>query len=202
MRTFKDIMNQLTGPAMLTDLTELLRTKDPGFPPVEQNYLNAFSAAKSIWDALSYSILCQYMEAWFQTLIPRLVYAGYLGFQVNLENFRNPAGMPVHRMDFSELIKEHIATHLPASQSAVQAAHEYYQKLRSQSHDLPDAVKDYCAYLETAAPNLAHFAGYVIANEFLQWVEPGYKPDGYQTATYVMRLDDYLGCHPFPESKL
>lgn len=58
-----------------------------------------------------------------------------------------------------------------------------------------EAVNDYFRHMECAGPKLAHYAGYVIANHLLLWIESGYRADCYQTERFrndLLRYMEYL----------
>lgn len=57
-----------------------------------------------------------------------------------------------------------------------------------------DAIEDYFVHMECSGPKLlAHYAGYIIANNILPWVEPGYRADYSQTAAFAAETEKYMG---------
>ena len=77
-----------------------------------------------------------------------------------------------------------------AAEETIAAFRETYKDALS---EYEDAIQSYNIYLEVAGPKLAHFWGYVFANQFLPWVEPGYVSDGAQTSIYALELHRDLG---------
>lgn len=202
MKPLHYFTDQLTDTNMLLELTDLLRRKDQSFRIVEQEFAAAVQEARCVLASEDFVNLDHYIATWNQKIVCWLVYSGHLGYRVNLENFRDPTGYDFLSSDPSVYLKEHIAAILPIYTKACEEHEEYYRALSQKGKAFDGAISNYYCYLETVGPKLAHYAGYVIANEFLPWVEPGYYPDLYQTLTYTSHIEKYLGFHPFPETIL
>ena len=56
-----------------------------------------------------------------------------------------------------------------------------------------EAVNTYTSHLETVGPKLAHYYGYLLGNELLPWVIPGYHADSVLTIRYTDMLRQYFG---------
>ena len=54
-------------------------------------------------------------------------------------------------------------------------------------------ITNYYIHMECAGPKLAHYAGYLMANKLLPWVEPGYREDWHQTQIYDHQIREYFG---------
>ena len=63
-------------------------------------------------------------------------------------------------------------------------------------NQLQDDIQDYFTHLGCAAPKLAHYAGYIIGNNILPWVEPGYHEDYCQTMAFAAETEKYMGYLP------
>ena len=87
MNTIESILSQLTSNALVSDLKTVLREHDPEFPPVETAFKEATCALAS---RIGKEEAEKLLAAKEQQILSDLVYAAYLGFQVNLSNFRNP----------------------------------------------------------------------------------------------------------------
>ena len=134
-----------------------------------------------------------FLSAQDQQIISDLRYSAYLGFQANLANFRCPGGNHFVAQGSDHFLREHIMFSLPGHVS-YDGTITSFQTKHVQSTELQlDAIQNYYIYLETVGPKLAHYWGYVFANQFLPLVEPGYVCDGTQTSIYTMELSQELG---------
>ena len=131
-----------------------------------------------------------------QLIISVVAYAGYLGFRVNLENFHHPIGIDFVRLDTIDYIKDHLFGHFPINYRNSQVREAFYKSLPEGLQNLEDSVQDYFTHLECTGPKLAHYAGYIIANNILPWVEPGYREDYCQTLAFTAETEKYMGYLP------
>jgi hypothetical protein len=133
------------------------------------------------------------MTAWNRQICSDLVYAGYLGFQASLSNFRNPVASQFTKEDYEIFLREHIMKTMPYRREAEHVAAEIQERHKDALVKQEDPILNYYIYLEMSGPKLAHFYGYRFANQFLSWVEPGYVCDRFQTSVYAMVLSQELG---------
>lgn len=189
MITVQDILSNLFSVSMITELSNWLVEKDLDFPPVQAAYQDA---ARILVSQLGKEAEA-FLSAQDQQIISDLRYSTYLGFQANLANFRCSGGNHFVAQGSDHFLREHIMYSLPGRVSydgtitAFQTKHEQSTELQL------DAIQNYYIYLETVGPKLAHYWGYVFANQFLPLVEPGYVCDGAQTSIYTMELSRELG---------
>ena len=190
MNIIESILSQLTSNVLVSDLKTVLREQDPEFPPAESAFQEATHALASRIGKEGAEKLLIAKE---QQILSDLVYAAYLGFQVNLSNFHNPVASQFTKLDYEVFLREHIMQTLPyraAVEKTIAAFRETHKEALS---EYEDAIQSYYIYLEVAGPKLAHFWGYAFANRFLPWVEPGYVSDGAQTSVYALELHRDLG---------
>lgn len=196
MRTLNDIMELLTGPAILDDLADLLREKDPGFPEAEQKYLAASAyLKKKLADTVEPS-LADFLKACQTEVIAHILYAAYQGYRANLENFHSPCQTSFYKTDFTQYIRDHLIGNCPINYEATRTQEAFSKALPKEYESAVSDIEDYFDYLFVAGPKLAHYAGYVIANKFLPWVEPGYREDYNQTICYQYELEKYMSYLP------
>lgn len=181
MKEPKAIFAQLTDTGILSDLARLLRDNDPEFPPCEQAYQQAVAALQAALNDSSTLRLEDYLEAWKQEVLAHMVYAGYLGFQANLANFRDPTGNDFVFQDDSINLKEHIMERFPVCLNASDMQRRFRRSLPKALRRNCDMVSGYFIFLNVYGKKLAHYTGYMFGNEFLPWVEPGYQCDEIQT---------------------
>ena len=190
MKSIEPILSCLTSLTIVDDLRQTLREKDPEFLPAEEKFQEAIA---NLTEKLGIAEVERYVTAMDRQVCSDLVYAGYLGFQANLQNFHNPVASQFTRLDYETFLREHIMQTMPYRNEAEAAAAAIQEAYEEALNEYEDAIRSYYVYLEVTGPKLAHFWGYRFANQFLPWVEPGYVSDGAQTSMYALELHRDLG---------
>ena len=190
MKTIEPILSCLTSITMVDDLRQVLREKDPEFLPAEEKFLEA---GVHLTEKLGIEEVEHYVTAMDRQICSDLVYAGYLGFQANLQNFHNPVASQFTRLDYETFLQEHIMQSLPYRSAADDTERAFLQAHKEILSEYEEDILSYYVHLEITGPKLSHFWGYRFANQFLPWVEPGYVSDGAQTSLYALELNRDLG---------
>ena len=190
MKTIEPILSCLTSITIVDDLRQVLREKDPEFLPAEEKFLEVVA---HLTEKLGIEEVERYVTAMDRQICSDLVYAGYLGFQANLQNFHNPVASQFTRLDYETFLREHIMQTLPYRTAAEDTERAFLQAHKEILSEYEEDILDYYVHLEITGPKLAHFWGYQFANQFLPWVEPGYVSDMAQTSMYAMELHRDLG---------
>ena len=108
MKTLDEIMDRFTGPSILHDLAGLLREHDSEFPDTEKKYHAAVSALRAQLGEAAAPSLDAYLSACRREVIADILYAAYLGYRVNLENFHSPCKFDCAAKDFTHVIRDHL----------------------------------------------------------------------------------------------
>ena len=127
------------------------------------------------------------MDAIDKQLRSLVLFSGMLGLRANWEHFIDPLRNFLDA-DTEVYLREETAHRLPAYKAAQETRDAFFARLSPEEQDIYDAVTEYACYLETVAPKLAHYYGYILGNELLPQVIPGYHPSALQTAAYEMTL--------------
>ena len=196
MKTIEQIKDLMIGKSVIADLADLLRANDTDFAESEKNYYAAVEKLRAALPAEQTPTLDEYLSACETDVISAVAYAGYLGFRVNLENFHHPIGIDFVRLDTIDYLKDHLFGHFPINYRNSQVREAFYKSLPEGLQNLEDSVQDYFTHLECTGPKLAHYAGYIIANNILSWVEPGYREDYCQTLAFTAETEKYMGYLP------
>jgi hypothetical protein len=196
MYTVKSVMSQLTDPkVVLQNVSDTLRRIDPNFLQEEQQYLRAVDALKeAVGDSVS-PTASEYIAAREQEICAELIYVAWLGFQQNLECFQNPINTMFLKMDYEDFHRERRMHTLPEVQKALKTINAFYEVLRTlpeEKRNLTDGITDYMSYLETTGYKLAHYFGFILADQFLYHVVPGYVSDPVTKMQYRWDLQKYL----------
>ena len=196
MKTFTTIRDLLLGGYVVTDLVDLLRINDEEFLESEKKYKRATDILDSELPADHSPSLDDFLMACEKDIISDVLYAAYLGFKVNLENFHHPIGIDFVRLDTIDYLKEHLFGHFPVNYENHKVKEAFRKSLPEAFQSLHDDIQSYYVHLECAGPKLAHYAGYIIANNILPWVEPGYREDYCQTLAFTAETEKYMGYLP------
>ena len=189
MKTLKEIKDLMVGKSVITNLADLLRTNDEEFAESEKKYLAALETLRIELPSEFTPTLDEYLEACESDVISGVAYAGCLGFRVNLENFHHPIGIDFVRLDTIDYLKDHLFGHFPVNYRNAQVCEAFHKGLPTAFVQLQDDIQEYFTHMECAGPKLAHYAGYIIGNHILPWVEPGYREDHSQTAAFAAETE-------------
>lgn len=188
----KAILESLTSANMVKKLTVFMEKNCEDFPECKKNYIECIETLKAELGAelnLSVEDMALAIE---QQVASDLIYSAYLGFKANLDYFRNPIANNFLNVDTETYLRETIAHRLPAYESAQSVIDCFHKQLTDEQKERTIAIFEYMSYLETVGPKMAHYYGFIFANEFLARVEPAYSPDIPLTYAYRRMLQDYL----------
>lgn len=184
MKTIKTVMAELTDTKLLMEqLRQTLREIDPAYPEEEEKFLRAAEALKKASPAAE-----EYLAAREKELACGIIYAGWLGFQLNGDCFASPVNKLLLKGDHEELCRESRMHTLPGVQEALAVIRAFH--VPEEQQDAVEEIIGYYAYLKTVAYKLAHHFGFCLADEFLRCVIPGYTNDPALTAQYTATLRD------------
>lgn len=187
MRT---IMNQLDNHTIMDFLITVIEENFQDFPAVQQGYILTM---ETMQNSIGESAVHKEKEAICQQIASTVLFSGVLGLQANYHYFSDPVGGNFLNADPEVYLRENIAKHLPEYAAAQQSRSEFYSRLDAAQREIYQSVVEYTSYLETVGPKLAHYFGYLVGNELLQRVVPGYQPDLAFTLQYCMKLEGYFG---------
>lgn len=197
MKTPDEIFDLLTGADRIHDLADILREKDPSFIPIEQKYIQAVSLLRSKVSDSEVPSVDEYISAFDATVSANMLYAAYLGYRANLSNFQSSYTLDFTKMDFTDFIRDHLMGHFPMFLHFEKTINVFRDNLSSDLKQLIEPIQEYYIFLDSYGPKFAHYAGYMVSNKLLPWVEPGYREDPRQTIHYQSEIKRYLGFLPF-----
>lgn len=171
----KNIMEQLTGQTLTNSLIEFLEQHCEDFPEIQAKYQEAIAQAEEG------KKLAEAIDA--QTASD-LLFSAALGLKANLDHFRDPIARTFLEVDPEIYLRESVARSMPQYIEA--------QKIRDAA-EANDAIIEYTTYLETDGPKLAHYFGYLLGDELLPRIVPGYQPDPILTFRYHNWVCGYMG---------
>lgn len=190
MFTSQAILEQLTGRPTVQAFLEAMAEKFVDFAQDRKGYEDAMDLLKT---ELGDAAVAAEAEAIYRQTASTLLFSGLLGLKANLDNFIDPVGKSFLDVDFEIYLREETAHRLPEYAAARQARERFYARLSPQQQEIYGDVITYTTHLETVGPKLAHYYGYLLGNDLLPRVVPGYHADPVQTARYAAMLRSYFG---------
>lgn len=193
MITTEKILEQLTGNGIVEAFIREVEAHFEDFAQARKQYIETMDALqKELGDAVKPSVSDE-MDAITRQAASCLVFSGFLGMKANLDNYIDPVSRSFLEVDPETYLREETAHRLPAYTQAQQLRDRFYAQLSPEQRVKYEPVIDYVSHLETIGPKLAHYRGYILANDLLPRLIPGYHPDLVQTARYRMLLRKYVG---------
>lgn len=196
MYTVKSLMTQFTSPeVVLRNVCDALRKISPEFEKEEHQYYEAIDHLKASCDASMKPSVDEYINAVEAEISAELVYVAWLGFLQNLECFNNPVNTLFLNLDYEDIHRERRMHTLPQVQHALKTINAFHETMRSLPNDRrgqTENITSYVTSLQTIGYKVAHYVGFVFADQFLEHVVPGYCRDMVTTMKYERELSEYL----------
>jgi len=180
---------------ILYGIISLLHKNDPLFEAHEKAYRNVAETLRAALSPSSDEKINAYLHAFESDVLSSIIYAGYLGFRLNLRNFRSPTGVDFIHCEAVDTVKGHLFGHFPINYRNQQTKTDFQLSLPDNLCACHETVTMYFDILECAAPKLACYWGYLLANQILLWAEPGYQIDRIQTNAFHAEIRNYFGFH-------
>lgn len=189
MLSMKTILENLTGHHMVEAFVQWLAEESEDFAADHQRYTAAIDALrKELGPAVT-----DETDAIEQQFSSELLFSGLLGLKANLDNFIDPVARNFLDVDFETYLREETAHRLPEYERAQKLRDRFYSQLTSAQKETYADITAYTSHLETVGPKLAHYFGYILGNDLLPRVVPGYHADPVLTMRYTDMLNRYLG---------
>lgn len=193
MFTTQTILEQLTGSHIVDALVKTMEENLEDFAGDQKRYIQAMGALQeALGDSTAPSVK-DVMHAIERQTASDLLFCGLLGLKANLDHFIDPVARSFLEVDTELYLREETAHRLPEYENAQEIRDRFYGLLSPGQQKTYEDVVTYVCHLETVGPKLAHYYGYLLGNELLPRVVPGYHPDAVQTIQYGSMLEDYLG---------
>lgn len=184
MKMTENILTHLISTEAILDAAyETIAALDPNYGEEMETYHESLQVLTQTIPGAE-----EYILALRQEMASNLRYALWLGFQWNLECFRNPVNKLMLDTDFEELCQESRMHTLPDAQAARQTLQAFVYSLPEDKRELLDPISDHYAYLKTWGYKLAFCEGFHLADNLLPYLIPAYTPD----TMLSMRLEQKL----------
>lgn len=194
MLSMKTILENLTEHHIVETFVQWMAEKSEDFAVDYQRYTEAMNVLQKELGVL----VTDEIDAIERQCASDLLYSGFLGLKANLDSFIDPVARNFLDVDFEVYLREETAHRLPEYECAQKIRDRFYSQLTSAQRETYEDVITYTSHLETVGPKLAHYFGYILGNQLLPRVVPGYHSDMVLTIKYNSMLEDYLGKHFLP----
>ena len=201
MNTVHSLVDQLINPkTVMTKVKDILREVDPEYKKEEQAFIDACSSLEAGIDE-SVTITAQsYLEALEEEFASDIVFVIGRGFKLNLDIHNNPVNALAFKLDYEDLHDERKMHLLPVAEKANKTSYAFLEELR-ESHrdklDLLDGINSYYSHLKTIGYKVAHYYGFLLADQLLPHLIPGYYADSVYVSTYGLILHNDIGINVF-----
>ena len=201
MSSVHSFVDQLINPkTIMAKVKYILREVDPEYEKEEQAFIAACSSLESgIDDSVTITVQ-SYLEALEEEFTSDIVFVVGRGFKLNLDIHNNPVNALAFKLDYEDLHEERKMHLLPMAEKANKTSYAFLEELRT-SHrdklDLLDGVNSYYNYLKTTGYKVAHYYGFLLADQLLPHLIPGYYADSVYVSTYGLILHNDIGINVF-----
>lgn len=205
MVTMQNILDFLSRGEIVDALIATMEENFDDFAEDQKQYQLAVSMLQSELGDDSKLTMANEVDAIYKQTASNLFFSGFLGIKANLDNFINPINRNFLELTAETYLREDIAKTLPMYVHAQESRNQFYRLLSVEQKSKYEDIATFVSHLETVGPKLAHYCGYLLGNEFLDKIIPGYQPDITQTMQYCVMLEKYFGKRltmPRPENPL
>lgn len=193
MITMETVIAQLTGNKIADALVQTMADHFEDFAESKKRYEDAMQTLREELGADCEPFVAEAKAAIQTQTVSNLLFSGLLGMKANLDNFVNPMTRNFLEVNSETYLRMNTAHRLPKYVSGQKMLDRFLALLSPEQKTARDDIIAYICHLETVGPKLAHFCGFLLGNELLHWVIPGYHADMALTIQYRMMLRRYFG---------
>ena len=184
------VMNILNAREMVTVMTAYIESISKDFAPCKEEFEQSIHILRrEVGDEKVDKLL----DAIDRRCEADLIFCGSLGYQANLKNFQDPIARTFMDVDFDEYLRVEVLQNMPQRDRAENEIREFYQSLTEVQKGTYEAISSYLVYLELDLIKLAHYAGFMFANEMLYYTEPGYSANLVLSLRYRRFMEEWFG---------
>ena len=184
------VLTVLNAEEMLKKMLGVIEGFSEDFPHIKKEYEQSiFMLRRELGDEK----VDKFVEAVNRRCEADLFFCGSLGYQANLNNFRNPIARTFLDVDFEEYLRVDVLQRMPQRYEAESEIDSFYHSLNEEQKGIYDAISLYLVSLELDLTKLAHYAGFMFANDMLAYTEPGYTPNFVLSLRYRSFMDEWFG---------
>ena len=184
------VLTILNAEEMLAKMIGVIEGISKDFPHIKKEYQQAIHILRR---ELGDEKINLFLDAVNRRSEADLLFCGSLGYQANLNNFRDPAARTFMDVDFEDYLRVEVLQRMPQRQEAETEIDAFYHSLTEEQKGVYEAISSYLISLELDLTKLAHYAGFMFANDMLRFTEPGYIPNYVLSLRYQRFMSDWFG---------
>lgn len=188
------VLELLTGKEGAETLVEKLVAASEDFAEDHQQFEAAIDYFRATLSENASPSVDELIDAIHEQITLLLLFSGYLGFQANVDHFINPVARTFIEADPEVYLRERVAKAMPVYADAQAVIGKFYAQLSLEQKERYECVRVYISHLYTVVPKIAHYEGFLLGNELLRYVMPGYQLDTQLSVRYRLMLQEYLQC--------
>ena len=186
------MLELLTGREGVDSFVESLISTSKDFAEDHRLFEEAIEHFKRVLSKDATPSVDELCDAIRRQVASQVIFAGYLGFQANVDHFLNPVARTFMEVDPEVYLRESVARTLPEYVSAKAIIDSFRNQLSSEQQTKFESIAMYIAHLETIIPKIAHYEGFLLGNDLLRYILPGYQPDIQLTTCYSWMLKEHM----------
>ena len=187
MKMMRNTLEKVTKELLIEPLLNLMTEQVEDFEEETKAYKNALITLEKELP------IEELEEAIFQLTASIVLFSGWLGFKANMDHFADPIAQNFLEVDAETYLQEHVLQQMPRHKKAQETLHNILSRLPQEREEMYEKIVEYISHLETILPKFAHYYGYILGNELLPNILPGYAEDTKMTAKYERILREYMG---------
>ena len=194
------IHNLTTSATVMAQLRDLLREVDPEYEKEAQAFDDACTTLIAGVKDITSIAPETYLTALEEEMASDILFVAGQGFKLCYDIHTNPINALAFQMDYEDLHQERKMYLMPLARKALNTSHAFLEELRASNRDklgLLDGVNSYYSYLRTVGYKVAHYWGFLLADQLLPYLIPGYANDGTYATTYSLMLHKDIGVNIF-----
>lgn len=165
------------------------------FKPCRDEYLKAIEKLRTQVGAEAINKL---LDAIDRRCEADMLFCGSLGYQANLANFRDPVARTFLDVDFEDYLRVHVLEDMPHRDASEREIDDFFHSLNEEQKEIYEPISSYLVSLELDLTKLAHYYGFIFANQMLYYTEPGYHQNFCLSLRYQNFMEKWFSV-PFDE---
>ena len=175
---------------MIEKITAVIEAINLDFADIKEAYEQALSILRC---ELGDQAVDKLLDAINRRCQVDLLFCGSLGYQANLSNFKDPIARTFVDANFEDYLRIGVLRKNPFRQAAQFDINTMLESFHKSRKELFNAISSYLLCLELDLTKIAHYAGFMWANELLEFTEPGYSPNDIISFRYQCFMEEWFG---------
>ena len=178
MKLMRNTLEEVTQELLVEPLLDMMTAHMGEFAEDRRRYQEALNTLNN--DIPTQELV----EAIYRQIASMVLFSGWLGFKANMDHFADPVARTFLEVDHETYLQEHVVQRLPDYEMAQMVIHNFLSQKPVEKEESYETIVEYISHLETVVPKLAHYYGFLLGNELLPKILPGYCEDIKLTLEY------------------